>query len=137
MNIRIVLSKSLRQGLLEVIEKAVRSMNYRLVKRIQIILDVIDEHSYEETAERFGVPIKSVSEYLTSFILKGMASLQYRRPPGRPSRLSKTQKKELCERIDAGPEANGYDCRPLNHSPISRNIHKRNNSTLYRIIALC
>lgn len=124
MNIRIVLGKSLRKELLEVIKKAVRSMNYRLVKRIEIILDVIDGHSYEETAERFGVHIKSVSEYLTSFILKGMASLQYKRPPGRPSGLSKTQKKELCERIDAGPEANGYDCGRWNSALIAEMIEQ-------------
>jgi transposase len=124
MNIRIVVSKVLRQALQKAIEGAVRSMNYRLVKRIEIILDVFDGHSFEESAERFGVHVRSVIGYVTSFIRKGMASLKYKSPPGRPSRLSKTQKKELCERIDAGPAANGYDYGRWNSVLIADLIEK-------------
>jgi transposase len=37
-------------------------------------------------------------------------SLKYRRPPGRPAKLSKPQKKELGALLDEGPEKAGYDC---------------------------
>jgi len=53
---------------------------------------------------------QSVRNYLHAFILDGLASLVYRKPSGRPPRLTKTQKKELCALIDGGPEEAGYDC---------------------------
>jgi transposase len=37
-----------------------------------------------------------------------VASLQYRKAPGRPPKLTKTQRKELAELVKAGPEAAGY-----------------------------
>jgi transposase len=48
--------------------------------------------------------------YVNAFLLKGLNSLVYKRPPGRPPKLTKTQRKELAEAIDAGPEQAGYDC---------------------------
>ena len=47
-------------------------------------------------------------DYVCAFIRKGVDSLSYKRPSGRPPKLAKTQRKELADLITAGPEAAGY-----------------------------
>jgi transposase len=61
-----------------------------------------------EVSQLLHLGEQTVRDYLNAFLLKGVESLHYRRPPGRPARLSKTQRKELAELITAGPEAAGY-----------------------------
>jgi len=51
---------------------------------------------------------QTVRDYVQAFLLKGVDSLHYRRPSGRPARLTQTQRKESAELISAGPEAAGY-----------------------------
>jgi len=43
-----------------------------------------------------------------AFVLEGVASLRAGRAPGRPSKLTPSQKRRLCELIQAGPLAAGY-----------------------------
>jgi transposase len=49
------------------------------------------------------------SRYINAFILRRFESLVYRRPSGRPAKLTPSQRKELAKWIDEGPEAMGYD----------------------------
>ena len=107
-NIRISLSKPLRQELRMRLQRAF-GQDGRLAKRILSILEIADGIGLEEVAERLGLSVRSVRDYLKAFILKGMASLRYKRPSGRPKKLTKSQRKELCELIDGGPEEAGYD----------------------------
>jgi transposase len=125
MNLRFDLSNPLRSQLLKRVYEAVQSMNYRLVRRIEIILDVLDGREMEGSAERYGVSTETVRLYIYEFILKQMASLVYKRPPGRPSKLTKSQRKELCQWIDEGPEKCGYDCGRWNTVLITDLIEKR------------
>ncbi len=81
----------------------------RLVKRIETLLWILEGKTVEAVAEIMGLSETSVRNYVTAFILKGFASLQYRHSPGRPAKLTQTQKKELMRFIDQGPEAAGYD----------------------------
>ena len=45
---------------------------------------------------------------MNAFLWRGVASLAYQKPAGRPPKLTKTQRKELAALIKAGPEAAGY-----------------------------
>src|SRR5262249_57108509 len=51
---------------------------------------------------------QTVRDYRNQFLWRGVASLVYQRPPGRPSKLTKTQRQELTALITAGPQASGY-----------------------------
>jgi transposase len=62
-----------------------------------------------DVAERLQLSEACGYGYVRAFILKGVSSLAYRAPTGRPAKLTKTQKKELMRLIDKGPEAAGYD----------------------------
>lgn len=134
MNIRISVNSHLRRELLERFEIAVKRQSMRLTKRILVILDVLDGISWEEAAQRLALDLRTVEEYVIQFILHGMASLTYKRPPGRPPKLTKSQRKELCELIDAGPEAAGYQCGCWTTALIQEMIEERFGvvySTLY------
>lgn len=108
MRIRISLSKSLRQGVMEQLKRAYKNGQLRLVRRIHVVLAIVEGKGVKEVAESFGLGEQTVRDYVNLFLSKGMASLDYRKPPGRPAKLSKTQRRELVECIEAGPEAAGY-----------------------------
>ena len=110
MRIRISLSDNGMEKLLEHLHQAYSKGQLRLVKRIHALLHILDGKSADKVATILGLSTKSVYNYVKMFILKGSDSLMYRRPPGRPAKLTKSQRKELSEAIDNGPEAAGYDC---------------------------
>jgi transposase len=56
----------------------------------------------------FGLGEQTVRDYRNHFLWQGIASLVYQRPPGRPSKLTKTQRKELAGWLESGPQAAGY-----------------------------
>ncbi len=62
----------------------------------------------DEVATLLAVGSSTLYEWLKDFVLRGFASLRYRHPPGRPSKLSATQKQRLVALLDGGPEAAGY-----------------------------
>jgi len=110
MRIRISLKSSDCEKLVERLRQAYANGQLRLVKRIHALLYILDGKSIDETAAILNLSEQSVYNYVKAFILKGFDSLVYRRPPGRPPRLTKSQRKELSQLIDEGPEAAGYDC---------------------------
>ena len=108
MNTRIHVGKELLLDLRKRLQKAL-GQDRRLAKRILAILEIIDGSSVEATADRLALSERSVRTYLHQFLDKGVESLNYKSPPGRPKKLTKRERKELCEFIDNGPEAAGYD----------------------------
>jgi len=82
----------------------------RLLKRIHALLYVSEGKPVSEVMAILQLSQQSVYNYVKAFILHGLDSLHYQRPSGRPPKLTKSQKQELCAVIDQGPEAAGYDC---------------------------
>jgi len=109
MHMRLSLKQKDYERLLARLYQAYASGSVRLIKRIEAILDIMAGQAVAEVAERLNLSESSVRGYVNAFVLKRFDSLVYRCPPGRPSKLSKKQKKELCRLIDKGPEAAGYD----------------------------
>jgi len=105
---RIRLTNASRQTLQEHLVRAYQAAALRLVKRIHALLYIADNKSVAEVSQLLDLGAQTVRDYLHAFILQGAESLHYRRPPGRPARLTKGQRKELTELISAGPEAAGY-----------------------------
>ena len=110
MRIRLNLGKDMLNALFERLHRAYAIGQLRLIKRIHALLYVIEGKPVAEVAEILDLSEQSVRNYVRAFILKGVDSLAYKRPPGRPPKLTKTQRKELAALIDAGPEEAGYDC---------------------------
>lgn len=110
MRIRIRLGKGKLEALFERLQRAYATGQLRLIKRIHALLYIFEGESVAEVAEILGLSEQTIRNYIKAFILKELNSLVYKRPPGRPPKLTKTQRKELAQLIDEGPEKAGYDC---------------------------
>ena len=82
--------------------------NIKLANRILAILAIVDGGSKEHVARTLQVSAESVRLWLWAFIANGLRGLETKKPSGRPSNLTKTQRKELEMIIDKGPSEAGF-----------------------------
>lgn len=106
--IHLNVTQATRKKMQQQLKDAYRMGNRRVVRRITALFSLIQGRSYVETAEVVGVTRQALYDWVRDLIVHGLESLTYRRSPGRPARLTKTQKRRLTELIDAGPEAAGF-----------------------------
>jgi transposase len=102
------LTHAMRQQLYRRLHQAYASGSLRLVKRIHVLLAVADGLTVHEVAHMVALGEQTVRDYIHRFLWCGVASLVYQRPPGRPGKLTKTQRKDLAALIEAGRQAAGY-----------------------------
>jgi transposase len=119
------LSSFTRKQLYRRLEQAYGQGDLRVVRRIQALLAWADGLSVRETAERLSLGEQTVRDYRNAFLLRGMSSLKYKQPPGRPSKLTKTQRRKLADLIKAGPQAAGYTSGCWNTPMIQDLISRR------------
>src|SRR5215471_6918088 len=79
----------------------------RVVKRLHVLLALAEEMSVQEVAAMVGLGEQTVRDYRHSFLWSRLASFTYKRPPGRPRKLTPSQRRELANLIKAGPQAAG------------------------------
>jgi transposase len=79
----------------------------RLVKRIHALLAIAEGMALREVAQMLALGEQTVRDSLNGFLWRGVASLVYQRPPGRPAKLTTTQRQALAAWIEAGPQAAG------------------------------
>lgn len=100
---RIVLTSEIINKLLNRLDSERKAGNLGMAKRIEAILALSENVSPRQIALVLRCTVQGVYNWIKEFILKGLDSLRRRKSPGRPSKLTKTQKKKLGELIDAGP----------------------------------
>jgi transposase len=96
------------KALEQVLRQGFRNADVRVIRRVQALLEVGAGRPVACVAERLGLDATTVYGWLHAFLVGGLATLRYGRSPGRPSKLTPSQKKRLCALIDAGPLAAGY-----------------------------
>ena len=96
--------KTLNQHL----QAAFRIGNLPLIKHVSALLMLADQVPIPTIAQRLSVGRSTIYAWLTAFLHNRFASLQHRKAPGRPSKLSPAQKQRLCDLVAAGPEAAGF-----------------------------
>lgn len=124
------LSPLTRKHLYRHLQQAYASGALRLVKRIHALLALAEAMSVRDVAEMLHLGEQTVRDYRNRFLLNRMASLTYKRPPGRPSKLTKTQRRELAELIKAGPQAAGYTSGCWN-TPMMQDLIQTRFGVLY------
>jgi transposase len=102
------LSSFTRKQLYRRLQEAYASGSLKLVKRIQALLALTQGQSVCQVADMLGLGEQTIRDYRNQFLFKGMASLVYKSPPGRPSKLTKTQRQQLAEWIKGRPQDCGY-----------------------------
>jgi transposase len=108
LNFRLKLSRSRNEALLTHLRKAEHLGNIQSVKKILVILAFADGMAKEQIAPLFKISAETVRLWLQAFLLLGLQALKTGKSPGRPPKLTKTQKKELAEIIDRGPSEAGF-----------------------------
>ncbi len=110
MNIRIQFSRQTVNAMQERLQAAYRRGDVQLVRRISALLGhIVGGETIETLSVRWGFSVATFYHWLMELLVKGVQSLVYRQGSGRPAKLTKTQKKQLCAWIDAGPQAAAFD----------------------------
>jgi transposase len=78
------------------------------VKRILSILLLCKDHLVSDVAELLNISAQTVRDWLKKYFLQGIHGLRSGKSPGRPSKLTKSQRKILSEIITDGPEKSGF-----------------------------
>ena len=79
-----------------------------MVKRILAVLAVSDGIRYSVIATNLKICEESIRLWVNALLLKGVEGLKSKKGPGRPPRLTKTQRKELDKLITEGPAKAGF-----------------------------
>src|SRR5262245_18237151 len=102
------LTSYMRQQLYRRLHQAYASGSLRVVKRNHALRAIAEGTAVSEGAHMLALAGQTVRDYLNGFLWRGVASLVYQRPPGRPTKLTETQRQALATLIEAGPQAVGY-----------------------------
>jgi transposase len=105
---RVRLSGATSKVLEAVLRQGFRDGDVRVVRRVQALLEVGAGRPVALVAERLGLDATTVYGWLHVFLIEGLTSLRYGRAPGRPSKLTPSQKRRLCALVEEGPLAAGY-----------------------------
>ena len=97
----------------------------RMAKRIMAVLAVANGVLYSVTAAMLKVSEESIRLWIKAFLLRGVEGLKPKKPNGRPSKLTKTQRKELDKLITEGPTKAGFTGACWRSPMIQLLIHKR------------
>lgn len=108
MNARITLSRKTTKQLEEKEQRARRAGNYRLLRRLAAIRQLVAGATVTFVADTFGLAEQTIRNWWHAFLTKGVATLNYKKPAGRPAQLSKKHRQELKQIIAAGPQEAGY-----------------------------
>jgi len=130
MSFTLQLSSFTRKQLYRRLQQAYASGSFKLVKRIHALLALAQGQSVSEVAEMLSLGEQTVRDYRNQYLFKGMASLVYKAPPGRPSKLTKTQRQQLAEWIKASPQDAGYPSGCWN-TPMMQDLIQRHFGVVY------
>jgi transposase len=124
------LSSFTRKQLYRRLQQAYASGSLTLIKRIHVLLALAQGQSVSDVAEMLSVGEQTVRDYRNQYLFKGMASLVYQAPPGRPSKLPKTQRQQLAQWIKASPQDSGYTSGCWN-TPMIQDLTWRHFGVVY------
>ncbi len=132
---RLSISTRYRKELEQQLRTAQRLGHLRRVKYLLAILAVMDNQSYEQVAGVLKLNLKTVDEWVRLFLCYGTKGAPRRKSPGRPPKLTKTQKEELARLIEAGPQAAGYAAGAW-RTPLVQGLIRDRFQVLYNVFYL-
>mgnify|MGYP000037107792 FL=1 len=97
-----------RKKCIQCLQQAQNNGDLRRAKRIMAILAVVDGTLYSTIATTLKVSEESIRLWVNAFLLYGVKSFIYKKSTGRPSKLTKTQRKKLDRLISQGPQKSGF-----------------------------
>lgn len=107
------------------LQKAYQRGDKRLIRRISVLLATHRQKDLAGVAARWGISRQTIYNWIAAFLEKSWDSLKYNFAPGRPSRLTPTQKQELYTDVKQGPEACGFSSGCWTTVMIQQLIHQK------------
>lgn len=108
MRIRIRISRETVKQLVNALHKAYKSGDARMVKRINVLLDLSRGDTADTIAATHAIAPSSVYAWLNQLLVEGLSSLKPQWRGGRPAKLTPSQRRQLSAWLKAGPQAVGY-----------------------------
>ncbi|MEW6126879.1 MAG: IS630 family transposase [Acidobacteriota bacterium] len=121
---RLTISTPLCKEMEQALQSAQRRGDLRLVKRLLAIFALRDSHSPEHLADLLKVSVAAVLDWAKNFLCYNLKGLQEKKAPGRPAKLTKSQKRQLAALIDSGPSACGFSAACWRSPMIQHLIHQ-------------
>ena len=131
LNFRLTITSDQRQSLDRKLAAARQRGNLRLVKFILAIFAAIHYQDTSQAALVLQLSLAQVERYVHLFLCYGVRGVAFKPSSGRP-KLTKAQQHQLCQWIDAGPQACGLngDCW---RSPMIQQLIKERFGVSYSI----
>jgi len=108
MHFRLTLSSAQQEKLNQKMKLAEQSGDIRWVKRILAILSLADGQSDQMVAIMLKVSPESIRLWLKAVLTEGISGISPTKSPGRPAKLTKSQRKELAKMIEIAPQKSGF-----------------------------
>lgn len=105
---RISFSKETVKQMKQELDRAYVRGDLRAVRRLSVLIMIGERIALEVILGVWNVSQQTVYTWMREFVRERWKSLKYGKAPGRPPRLTKSQKKQLSQWIEASPEAQGY-----------------------------
>jgi len=107
LSFRLELSGVQRRELEGELERARQTGNLPHCNRVLTILAFDEGMLVSDIARTLRVSREAVRGWLKKYLLAGVRGLRAKKSPGRPPKLTKSERRELCRMIDAGPAQAG------------------------------
>lgn len=107
----LILTSKQQEELIAELAKARQRGNLTVVNRITAVLAVAESgFSLADIAKMIRVSTESIRSWIKKYMVSGIKGLiMQKKPPGRPRKLTKSQRKELEKLITDGPQAAGLE----------------------------
>lgn len=107
--------------------KATKKGDIRTIKRITAVIKISEGYFIKDIAALLKVSPEAIRIWIRTFLIYGVDGLKSKKNPGRPSKLTKTQKIQLDKMIDEGPQKHGFSAACWRSPMIQHLIYKKFN----------
>jgi transposase len=105
---RLKLSSKERKELRESLIKAEAKGDLQEIKRLMALLALEANETAENISNILQMHVETIRKALKGYLLEGIGAVISKKRPGRPSKLTKKQRKQLSAWIESGPEKMGF-----------------------------
>ncbi|MFM8453487.1 MAG: IS630 family transposase [Gammaproteobacteria bacterium] len=135
MHFDLKLNKSQVKKLTQSLKTAEQLGDFSAVKRHMAILGYSNTASFQQIAIMLQVSVQAIRDWVKGYLSDGLKRLKGAKSPGRPSKLTKAQKKELTQLITKGPSACGFPGACW-RTPMIQHLIKEKFGVFYSVIYL-
>ena len=138
MNTRITISRQTVKVMNQRLKHAYDRGDTRLVRRISAVLEVLDaRQDVSAVSDKWAISVGCIYDWIQELMLNGVQSLKYQRKGGRSSKLTVSQKKQLCQMLDAGPQQAGFEQGCWSSLLVQELIRREFDGVVYNRLYVC